>query len=39
MVLEEEGDFLKVAVDSDLEGYVYKEYMKTEVEIASGSFQ
>ena len=33
VVLEEEGDFLKVAVDSDLEGYVYKEYMKTEVEM------
>ena len=28
VVLEEEGDFLKVAVDSDLEGYVYKENMK-----------
>ena len=25
VVLEEQGDFLKVAVDSDLEGYVYKE--------------
>lgn len=33
VVLEEQGDFLKVAVDSDLEGYVYKEYMKTEVEM------
>ena len=31
VVLEEQGDFLKVAVDSDLEGYVYKEYMKTDV--------
>lgn len=33
VVLEEQGDFLKVAVDSDLEGYVYKEYMKTEVSM------
>ena len=33
VVLEEQGDFLKVAVDSDLEGYVYKEYMKTNVEF------
>lgn len=33
VVLEEQGDFLKVAVDSDLEGYVYKEYMKTEISM------
>lgn len=33
VVLEEQGDFLKVAVDSDLEGYVYKEYMKTQVSM------
>ena len=29
VVLEEQGDFLKVAVDSDLEGYVFKDYMNT----------
>ena len=33
MVTGEEGDFLKVSVDSDLEGYVFKEYMKTSVEF------
>lgn len=27
------GDFYKVAVDSDLEGYVFKDYMKTSVEF------
>lgn len=32
-VLEEQGGFLKVAVDTDLEGYVYKDYMKTSVEF------
>lgn len=32
-VLEEQGDFLKVAVDTDLEGYVFKDYMKTNVEF------
>lgn len=32
-VIGEEGDFLKVAVDSDLEGYVFKEYMKTDVQF------
>lgn len=30
-VTGEEGDFLKVTVDTDLEGYVHKDYMKTEV--------
>lgn len=30
-IVGEEGDFLKVAVDTDLEGYVFKDYMKTEV--------
>ena len=33
MVTGEEGDFLKVQVDSDLEGYVFREYMKTSVEF------
>ncbi|MCH1953427.1 NlpC/P60 family protein [Enterocloster sp. OA13] len=33
VVTGEEGDFLKVSVDSDLEGYVFKEYMKTSVEF------
>ena len=33
VVLEETGDFLKLAVDSDLEGYVFKEYIKTNVEF------
>ena len=33
VVTGEEGDFLKVQVDSDLEGYVFKEYMKTSVEF------
>ena len=32
-VLEEQGDFLKVAVDTDLEGYVFKDYMETSVEF------
>lgn len=32
-VLGEEGDFLKVAVDTDLEGYVFKDYMKTKVQF------
>ena len=30
-IVGEEGDFLKVAVDTDLVGYVFKDYMKTEV--------
>lgn len=33
VITGEEGDFLKVSVDSDLEGYVYKDYMKTDVEF------
>lgn len=33
VITGEEGDFLKVQVDSDLEGYVFKEYMKTNVEF------
>lgn len=33
LVTGQEGDFLKVSVDSDLEGYVFKEYMKTNVEF------
>lgn len=33
VVTGQEGDFLKVQVDSDLEGYVYKEYMNTNVEF------
>lgn len=33
VVTGQEGDFLKVAVDNDLEGYVFKEYMKTSVEF------
>lgn len=33
VVTGEEGDFLKVSVDSDLEGYVAKDYMKTRVEF------
>lgn len=33
VVTGEEGDFLKVSVDSDLEGYVFKEYMNTRVEF------
>lgn len=32
-VVGQEGDFLKVAVDTDLEGYVFKDYMKTNVEF------
>lgn len=30
---DRKGDFLKVAVDTDLEGYVFKDYMKTSVEF------
>lgn len=33
VVTGQEGDFLKVSVDSDLEGYVAKDYMKTRVEF------
>lgn len=33
VVTGQEGDFLKVSVDSDLEGYVFKDYMKTNVEF------
>ena len=33
VITGQEGDFLKVQVDSDLEGYVFKEYMKTSVEF------
>lgn len=33
VITGQEGDFLKVQVDSDLEGYVFKEYMKTDVEF------
>lgn len=33
VVLEETGDFVKLAVDSDLEGYVFKDYIKTSVEF------
>lgn len=33
VVTGQEGDFLKVSVDSDLEGYVFNEYMKTSVEF------
>lgn len=33
VVTGQEGDFYKVAVDSDLEGYVFKDYMKTSVEF------
>lgn len=32
-VIQEEGDFVKLAVDTDLEGYVYKEYIKTDVDF------
>lgn len=33
VVVEETGDFIKLAVDSDLEGYVFKDYIKTNVEF------
>lgn len=33
VVTGQEGDFLKVQVDSDLEGYVFKDYMTTNVEF------
>lgn len=33
VVVEETGDFIKLAVDSDLEGYVFKDYVKTNVEF------
>lgn len=32
-VLEEQGDFLKLAIDADLEGYVFKDYVTTNVEF------
>ncbi len=32
-VVGQEGDFLKVSVDTDLVGYVFKDYMKTSVEF------
>lgn len=33
VVLEESGDFFKVAVDNDLEGYVAKQYCTTTIEF------
>ncbi|MCC8025248.1 MAG: NlpC/P60 family protein [Clostridium sp.] len=33
VVTGKEGNFYKVAVDSDLEGYVFEDYMKTSVEF------
>lgn len=33
LVIGQEGDFLKVAVDSDLIGYVHKDYMTTNVKL------
>lgn len=33
VITGQQGDFLQVAVDSDLEGYVFKDYMKTSVEF------
>lgn len=33
VVLEETDEFVKLAIDSDLEGYVSKDYIKTDVEF------
>lgn len=33
VVLAEEGDFFKVAIDSDMEGYIARSYCKTTVEF------
>lgn len=33
IVTGEEGEFAKIAVDTDLEGYVFKDYIKTQVEF------
>lgn len=33
IVLGEEGDFLKVQVDDDLTGYVFKDYVRTEIKF------
>lgn len=33
LVIGQEGDFLKVAVDSDLTGYVHKDYMTTSTKL------
>lgn len=33
VVLGEEGDFFKVAIDSDMEGYIAKSYCKTTIEF------
>lgn len=33
VVIEEQQDFYKLAIDSDLTGYVFKDYVKTEVEF------
>lgn len=33
VVIAEEGDFYKVAIDSDMEGYIAKSYCKTTVEF------
>lgn len=33
VVLAEEGDFFKVAIDSDMEGYIARSYCKTTIEF------
>ena len=37
-VVGQEGSFVKVAVDTDLEGYVSSEYIETEVEFKGSCF-
>lgn len=32
-VIGEEGDFAKISVDNDLVGYVYKDYITTQVDF------
>ncbi|MFR5601223.1 MAG: NlpC/P60 family protein [Lachnospiraceae bacterium] len=33
IVVEEQGEFVKIAVDTDLEGYVFKDYVNVQVEF------
>ena len=32
-MIGEEGDFAKISVDNDLVGYVYKDYITTQVDF------
>ena len=38
-VIGEEGDFAKISVDNDLVGYVYKDYITTQVDFKQAVFR